>query len=295
VSGAIKKKAREEQRPVLFVNIGWGDRYDGGPIAGNHTYLREHGDDCGETYAYLKRDGRYRCGVGRGALEVDRLDVVFVARRGGTGAPRVVLLYLDADVVRPQDGSEWRDASTRRAYLFPPHHRPRVPHWPGQMSMRRWAYRAGSRGTEHGPLFALYKRVRDMALTGQIARLAPIDGASDEVLEAFEGETRRQFVLHRTRERALRFAKLRERFEEVGCLSCEVPGCGFDFEAAYGELGAAYAEVHHLKPLARLRGRTKTTLDDLAVVCANCHAMIHRGGNSRSLDEVRPRRRRKSR
>lgn len=53
--------------------------------------------------------------------------------------------------------------------------------------------------------------------------------------------------------------------------------CGFDFEKVYGELGANYIEVHHIKPLASLD--EETTVDprtDLVCVCANCHRMLHR-------------------
>ncbi|MES3091908.1 HNH endonuclease [Sphingomonas aerolata] len=60
----------------------------------------------------------------------------------------------------------------------------------------------------------------------------------------------------------------------TGALACEV--CGFDFEAAYGGLGAGYIEVHHTKPVHMLTPGTKTKLADLALLCANCHRMMHR-------------------
>ena len=37
-----------------------------------------------------------------------------------------------------------------------------------------------------------------------------------------------------------------------------------------------------LQPLSET-GPTDTLLEDLAVVCANCHAMIHRGGECRPI------------
>jgi len=55
--------------------------------------------------------------------------------------------------------------------------------------------------------------------------------------------------------------------------------CGFDFGEAYGELGTGYAEVHHIRPFAELRDAVEarvTTLQDVVVLCANCHRMIHR-------------------
>jgi predicted HNH restriction endonuclease len=65
-----------------------------------------------------------------------------------------------------------------------------------------------------------------------------------------------------------------------------VPRCGFDFERAYGELGRGYAHVHHKRPLSERDGDEVTRLEDLAVVCANCHAMIHLGNQCRPLDAL---------
>jgi hypothetical protein len=112
----------------------------------------------------------------------------------------------------------------------------------------------------------------------------------DEEWEGFEGEQRIQFVLHRRRERLLRRKKLADaRRLNNGRLICEVPNCGFDFVKRYGELGDGYAQVHHLSPLSNAPDAGHSvTLKDLAVVCANCHAMIHRNGKCRSLKELIP-------
>lgn len=108
---------------------------------------------------------------------------------------------------------------------------------------------------------------------------------TDTELAAMEGAERMALVRHRKREQSLRDAKVAEaRKLGNGRLNCEVPRCGFDFEAVYGELGRDYAQVHHLKPLGDRTTPSQTKLSDLAVVCANCHAMIHRGGKCRPLD-----------
>jgi hypothetical protein len=98
-----------------------------------------------------------------------------------------------------------------------------------------------------------------------------------------EGALRRRLARHRKREKRLRAFKIREHLAQGKRLACEVPGCGFDFEETYGELGKNYAHVHHLKPLGSRGGDEVTRLEDLAVVCANCHAMIHRGRECRPL------------
>lgn len=106
---------------------------------------------------------------------------------------------------------------------------------------------------------------------------------------AQEGKKRRVLIIHHQREYSLRRAKLDAfRREHDGRLFCEVPGCGFDFEFMYGDLGSGFAEVHHLRPLSELDQPVSTALPDLAVVCANCHRMIHRNNCCRPLDRIVP-------
>jgi hypothetical protein len=57
-------------------------------------------------------------------------------------------------------------------------------------------------------------------------------------------------------------------------LNCEI--CGFSFFEKYGELGQGFIEAHHKRPLSVTR-ETKTTRVDIALVCSNCHRMIHKG------------------
>lgn len=116
-----------------------------------------------------------------------------------------------------------------------------------------------------------------------------IESLFDEEHEGFEGEQKKRFILHRTRERKLRKQKIRETLRLNGKLVCEVQNCGFDFAERYGKLGKGYAQVHHNKPLSSApRQGMRVTLKDLAIVCANCHVMIHHGGKCRSLDALIP-------
>ncbi|MGF7234005.1 MAG: HNH endonuclease [Frankia sp.] len=75
-----------------------------------------------------------------------------------------------------------------------------------------------------------------------------------------------------------------QKIAKVKFLRCEV--CGFDFEKTYGSRGAGYIECHHIVPL-HTTGQRATKLDDLALICANCHRMIHRGTPWLSPDELR--------
>ena len=57
--------------------------------------------------------------------------------------------------------------------------------------------------------------------------------------------------------------------------SCIV--CGFSFQERYGEKGAGYIHVHHLKPLSQLGMDYRVNpTEDLRPLCPNCHAMAHR-------------------
>jgi 5-methylcytosine-specific restriction protein A len=125
------------------------------------------------------------------------------------------------------------------------------------------------------------------AWAAHVGRTAMASVTTDIELAAMEGAERMSLVRHRKREQSLRDAKVAEAKKNGdGRLKCEVPGCGFDFEAVYGELGRDYAQVHHLKPLADRTTPSQTKLNDLAVICANCHAMIHRGGKCRPLEKL---------
>ena len=49
----------------------------------------------------------------------------------------------------------------------------------------------------------------------------------------------------------------------------------FDFVLQYGLRGQGFIECHHTKPLHQYGDGKKTTMADLALVCANCHRIIH--------------------
>ncbi|CUH52993.1 HNH endonuclease [Shimia marina] len=71
-----------------------------------------------------------------------------------------------------------------------------------------------------------------------------------------------------------------------GKLACAV--CGFDFTEVYGELGEGFINVHHLHPMSEAKSERQVVPEkDLVPVCPNCHAMIHRGGMTRTLDDMR--------
>ena len=79
----------------------------------------------------------------------------------------------------------------------------------------------------------------------------------------------------------------RKCIEYNGC-SCII--CGLDFGKQYGELGAGFIHVHHLKPLHTIgKDYVVNYKTDLIPVCPNCHAMIHRipGGEAMTVEDLR--------
>lgn len=83
-------------------------------------------------------------------------------------------------------------------------------------------------------------------------------------------------IKHRLRERNQALIKsAKEAFKQKnGNLYCQV--CGFDFQAKYGDTGAGFIEGHHTLPISEIKGEVKTKVKDVALVCSNCHKMLHR-------------------
>lgn len=278
-----------ESLPILFAYIGWAERYDGTePINGNFSYFKKSSAQISEANAFRPgRDGLFRCGVGRGQIGPKRLHVVFVARDKKNHQMKIVGLYPAAKI---EMDDNWAVATCKRSVLLPPSHRPRLQSWPTGMGQRRWAWRGGGTGNEYLQLRRAFKM-----LLNSISALSAITNGnstvSDSELEGFlEGKMPRRFAAHRRRESKLRSEKIRDALRRNdGKLICEVPGCQFDFGVRYGEIGMGYAQVHHLRPLGSVPHKgVRNKLADLAVVCANCHVMIHKGGECRPLKNLIP-------
>ncbi len=94
--------------------------------------------------------------------------------------------------------------------------------------------------------------------------------------------------MHVYRERDRTFArKVREHYRRLGNgkLICEV--CGLDPAIIYGPSGDRSIEGHHTVPIEELQPDSETTVDEMAMVCANCHRVIHSKKPCLSIDEVR--------
>lgn len=102
---------------------------------------------------------------------------------------------------------------------------------------------------------------------------------------AREGGHKLAMHLLRERNRQIVIAKRQASLTTQGRLLCEV--CEFDFEEVYGPVGRGYSEVHHKLPLSEVESEVETRLEDLAIVCSNCHRMIHRRNPPLSMEELK--------
>ena len=284
------KVALSYDLPILFAYIGWTNEYKGTePVQGQHGYLKMHPGsvDTSEARAFVKDDDDFfRCGIGKGKAP-PLFHAVFLAVDPASGAKKVVGLYARASFEFDPD---WTFARTKHAFLIPADRRPTFEErWDGQ-GVRRWAVHPTAHS--YPQLLEFFKKLKSR-LPAILKRKSPRTFTFDQTysdITAQEGMPVRQIVLHRRREAKLRKRKIESVMSDnAGRLVCEVDGCGFDFFKKYGELGYGYAHVHHLAPLADTgdRGR-KVSLQDLAIVCANCHAMIHNHGVCRDMGSLIP-------
>ena len=143
------------QSNVLFVNIGWAEKYDGKhTILGNHQDIKDQAGSpsvLGEGEAFLPDStGLARCVVGVGRVTPSSsIDVVFVARNPVAHRHEIVGIYFEPSFsYRPWPNRNgrtetWAEASTKQFKGLPGDQRPSIK-WPRGRSMRRWVRRQGN-------------------------------------------------------------------------------------------------------------------------------------------------------
>lgn len=124
------------------------------------------------------------------------------------------------------------------------------------------------------------------SLASSRAKADELDPERPNVRSGFpEGKLKEKLHLSRERNRELvRQAKLLG-LDRDGRLKCAC--CGFDFFATYSEVGRDFIEAHHTKPVSTLHENgEESKIDDLALVCSNCHRMLHRKRPWLKMDEL---------
>ncbi|GGH64771.1 HNH endonuclease [Phaeocystidibacter marisrubri] len=136
-------------------------------------------------------------------------------------------------------------------------------------------------------LHAIALKIKQTSINSKLGiKLYKIEDDEDE--ESFKvKEGKVIYKLHKHIERNPKINKKKKEsyLKKHGKLDCEV--CGFDFYEKYGELGMGFMECHHRRPLHEIKEETETSLKDLALVCANCHRMLHRVLDTLSVEELK--------
>ncbi len=90
-----------------------------------------------------------------------------------------------------------------------------------------------------------------------------------------EGKLKEKMHKYKERSSAITAMAKRMTLQREGRLVCKI--CGFDFKQKYGEIGEGFIEAHHTVPISDLSDTgEETRIEDIALVCANCHRMLHR-------------------
>ena len=95
----------------------------------------------------------------------------------------------------------------------------------------------------------------------------------------------RKYAFHRKIERNRTAARQAKKFHGIRCQACDL-----DFAERYGAIGKGFIEAHHLRPIATLEEGVAVTYDiaaDFAVLCSNCHRMIHRSADPSDVASFR--------
>ncbi|MBH0038819.1 HNH endonuclease [Pseudoalteromonas sp. SWN166] len=290
---------------ILFCNIGWMQRYegiDGDNIERGGAYNKtEIGHEVcnfsnvdGTVFGYVQPTGQIkieRLGADKKSSYIEGVTVVWLAGPE-TGGTAVIGWYKDATVYRdkqkllqPSKEQSLNGVDTYRVkalwentVLLPIEKRtlliPRaVKGGVGQSNV--WY------ADSHDSLVHVTK-VKNL-----INGITEIDETPDIDEEAFgvEGNPRLRAHIARERDSSIIKKKRNKVLAENGFLKCEA--CDFDFFDVYGEAGKEFCEIHHLIPLHKCDGVIKTELSDLAVVCSNCHRILHRAKPMLSLENLK--------
>lgn len=121
-------------------------------------------------------------------------------------------------------------------------------------------------------LQATAKAIR-AALEEHAAGRQILDPEEPDIEEAEEGQILTR--VHRTRERSRKLVEAAKKrtMKKYGRLSCAA--CRFDFGDTYGDAHLNIIDCHHTKPIHAMEVGAKTHIDDLVLLCANCHRAVH--------------------
>lgn len=106
---------------------------------------------------------------------------------------------------------------------------------------------------------------------------------NSDAMSSPEGKVIYKIVKEIVRDSKISKLKKENHRLKYGKFFCEV--CGFSFADFYGE-DFDYVECHHIAPLFET-GETQTSLEDLILLCANCHRVVHKSAQDMTIDKLR--------
>jgi hypothetical protein len=122
--------------------------------------------------------------------------------------------------------------------------------------------------------------------TGVDPEMPESDPIDIDDIESFpEGKAKRRLHLGRERNQTLVTKAKQKGLLRDPLLRCQV--CGFSFIENYGEIGKEFIEAHHLLPVYLLKPGSRSRVEDIGLLCSNCHRMIHRGSRTLTVQELR--------
>lgn len=136
-----------------------------------------------------------------------------------------------------------------------------------------------------------YGKPQELAVAAEAIRAGAVANMDAAALDDVQGysvkEGKVSYRLHKTLERNRKVVAVKKGavLQAHGKLECE--GCGFNFAATYGPRGYGYIEAHHTRFVHTMQPGDETTPDDLALLCANCHRMVHKAKPWLTIAELR--------
>jgi len=112
------------------------------------------------------------------------------------------------------------------------------------------------------------------------------DFEENKIIEGLFPEGKIAERIHKSRERNSKVIELAKRNFKLkyGRLFCQV--CKFDFEKKYGKIGSDFIEAHHTIPVSIMAENHMTSPNDIALLCSNCHKMVHKKRPWLSMDKL---------
>lgn len=136
-------------------------------------------------------------------------------------------------------------------------------------------------------LRGLANRIREAVEDDKLLRQMEFIEEDDQTINDTVPEGQTLYKLHKVLERNKSIVAHKKEVvaRKFGRLACEA--CSFEFERYYGDIGKGFIECHHRTPLATFRKTVRTSIEDLALVCSNCHRMLHRQIDTLRVEDLR--------